>query len=414
MERAPVLRKIRRLGQGGYAETWLAEVLDRDLAAEWQTARVAIKIPYPEYERTFKKEIQLAGALLLQLTEAEQRNVVRYLGFELLDGVHVMVMEYVPDGSLRDRLGLSPHARPLPVPDALALAFGVLNGLAVVHAHRIHHRDIKPENILLDGPVPKLSDLGLARMARTHELSSTRAGTPWYAAPEVVAGTGADTRADLWSFGMTLYECLYGRLPFDLQALGSPLAVARRLADGTDPVAFPAPGPGLPEIPAGLRSILARCLSRDPAARYPEAAAIRADLRALLQPDDTVVAGLARKLLAQGRHPAERPAVLTGLQDLVRRYPYSPLSHYHLGEFLQAAGEPAAAFAAFQRGLGLHPDDPHLNWGLGVALHQRGEPRAAAAALDRALRAGLPPDLARGARLLLARLAVPAGRPTPT
>src|SRR6185295_17677035 len=95
----------------------------------------------------------------------------------------VMAMEYISGGSLRNVIGIDKKQKRLPVEDAVRIAIGVLDGLAVIHREHVFHRDIKPENILMDGKTPKIADLGISRMLGTNELASTTTGTLYYMSP---------------------------------------------------------------------------------------------------------------------------------------------------------------------------------------------------------------------------------------
>ena len=169
--------------------------------------------------------------------------------------------------------------RPRLLPEALVLQLAERLAGALAHAHGrgVVHRDIKPGNVMLDlasGQL-KLTDFGLARLA---DHSRTRTGvvlgSPWYMAPEQLAGAEADARSDLYSLGVLLFQLLSGRLPHEHSSLGELLrAVARE------------PAPGLrslrPELPEPLEALVARLLQPQPARRPADAAALACELAAL-------------------------------------------------------------------------------------------------------------------------------------
>src|SRR5579872_2970930 len=107
-----------------------------------------------------------------------------------------MVMEYVPDGSLRKKLGPLDSQKRQSISDAVSIAEGILGGLAVLHEERVCHRDIKPENILMDGRTAKVADLGIARILESDELALSRRGTLYYESPEALGEAGDDSRSD--------------------------------------------------------------------------------------------------------------------------------------------------------------------------------------------------------------------------
>jgi serine/threonine protein kinase len=161
---------LKPLGSGGFAHTYKARVLDEDLARDWGCDIVAIKVPLGrKQEHVLTKEVEMNGLLHLRLRELQAANLVSYLGFCVFRGQIVMAMQYVAGGSLRGLIGSVGAQKPLPLDQAVEITEGILAGLAAIHRERIFHRDIKPENILMDGRVPKISDLGISRMLDSNE-----------------------------------------------------------------------------------------------------------------------------------------------------------------------------------------------------------------------------------------------------
>jgi eukaryotic-like serine/threonine-protein kinase len=165
---------------------------------------------------------------------------------------------------------------PLLIPDALDYAIQLADGLSIAHEKGIVHRDVKPANALVTerGRV-KILDFGIARRTDVDPVREPGApGTLAYMSPEQIRGGPVDHRTDLWSLGVVLYEMLTGVHPFPGGSYGAPAPAARH-----DPP--PAPDRVRPQVPPALAQVVSRCLEPDPARRYPDAAALRADLLAL-------------------------------------------------------------------------------------------------------------------------------------
>jgi eukaryotic-like serine/threonine-protein kinase len=183
-----------------------------------------------------------------------------------------LAMEYLPGGTLTDRL----RDGPLAARRAAGLVEAVARGVAAAHAQGVVHRDLKPGNILFDADgVPKVADFGLAKRGGT-DATRTGAilGTPSYMAPEQAGGGGkfATPAADVWALGVVLYECLTGARPF---AGDSALDVLAKV-QADEPASVRSL---VPTVPRGLDTIVRKCLQKDPTRRYPSAAELADDLR---------------------------------------------------------------------------------------------------------------------------------------
>jgi serine/threonine-protein kinase len=229
------------------------------------------------------------------------------------DGVPYLVMEHVEGSTLRDVLR---RRRRLTPREALDVMDAVLDGLAAAHRAGLVHRDVKPENVLVaDTGRVTVADFGLTRAVDQHTTTGTVLGTVGYASPELVAGRRTDTRSDVYSAGIVLFELLAGRRPFE----GDPLAVARAHVDG--------PVPDLraldPAVPAALADLVARATARAPEARPADAGVMLARLRearALLGPEelDRPLAGVpapqdATEVLGLSGAPRPRPTTTPGV-----------------------------------------------------------------------------------------------------
>ena len=192
-----------------------------------------------------------------------------------------LVLEYVPGGSLEQRL-----RGPIPVRDAACLLESIALAVEAVHHKGLLHLDLKPSNILLDSApdapweraAPKVADFGIARPRDEPEALLERLagplGTPAYMAPEQVSGdrSAIGPAADVYALGAILYELLTGAPPFQAVALTGTL----RLLEFREPVS---PRTLLPGLPRDLETICLVCLRKDPTQRYPSALAVAEDLR---------------------------------------------------------------------------------------------------------------------------------------
>lgn len=194
--------------------------------------------------------------------------------FEVGDygGRPFLAMAFVPGGTLADRAA----GGPLPARDAARLVRDAARAVQHAHEQGVIHRDLKPGNVLLDERGrPKVGDFGLAKADGAPTLTTDGAvlGTPAYMPPECAAGRAATAGpgADVYGLGGILYALLTGRAPFSAD---TPLEALRRAAED-DPVP---PRDTNRAVPRGLEAVCLKCLEKDPARRYPSAAALAADL----------------------------------------------------------------------------------------------------------------------------------------
>ncbi|APR76144.1 Serine/threonine protein kinase [Minicystis rosea] len=248
-------RLDRHLGSGGMGAVWAAThtVTGRPIALKLIRARE----DDPSARRRVLREARAAGAVQHPSVVAIHDVV------ETADGAPVLVMELLEGESLRARLD---RDRTLSVAETRALARTVLGALDVAHRAGIVHRDLKPDNLfLLPSGEVKILDFGIAKLLAGGErpdaaskLTATGAlvGTPFYMAPEQAFGEAVDGRADLWSLGVVLYECLAGDVPTRGDNLGQ---VLRRLTIGDlAPLSTRAP-----HVPAALSRAVDALLSID-------------------------------------------------------------------------------------------------------------------------------------------------------
>lgn len=302
------------LGIGGMAEVYRGYdvVLQREVAVKVLAGSLANDRGYVE---RFRTEARRVAAL-------NHPNIVPVYAAGEEHGSLYLVMPILND-SLRDLLD---RERRVPFAEAAALTAQIASGLEAAHALGLIHRDVKPENILVDADGKALlTDFGIAReMARRESgdaatLSATGlpVGTPEYMAPEQLRGLPLDARTDVYALGMVLYELLSGVLPF---AGGTPYDIAVNVITAPLPPA----STHNPSIPPALDRVVLRALARDPADRYPSAAAFATALRRAVSAHGTLAtAGFARSPVQSTLfQPAEEPgsgATTAGAAELGAR-----------------------------------------------------------------------------------------------
>jgi hypothetical protein len=211
-----------------------------------------------------------------------------------------LVMEYVDGATLARRL----EDGPLPLPLALRAAIQIADALDHAHRHGVVHRDLKPGNIMLTRDSVKLLDFGLAQLKERDEqapIDATRSerlteagiivGTVPYMAPEQIEGREMDARADIFSFGVVLYEMVSGRRPFAGDSRASLMAAIV----ASEP---PALSSLQPQAPASLERLIRRCLAKDPEDRWQTARDLAAELRWIAEGGSgttTSAPGIARR-----------------------------------------------------------------------------------------------------------------------
>ncbi len=248
------------IGRGGMGMVYRA--LDRQLNEQVaiKTLRAETLLDPGVLER-FKSEIRLARHI-------SNKHVVRTHDIGEQDGVYYLTMEYVEGITVRSLLDTRGK---LGVAPTLAIASQLAQSLTAAHEQGVIHRDIKPQNLLLDANgVLKVMDFGVARLQghQTHLTEvGTLVGTPSYMAPEQLLAEDFDERADLFSMGVVLFECLTGRLPFQGTTIVS--IIAHLMRDEA-----PAPASLNADVPADVSAFVLRLLSKEPAGRPAGAAEV--------------------------------------------------------------------------------------------------------------------------------------------
>jgi tetratricopeptide (TPR) repeat protein len=390
----------KQLGVGGFAHTYLAKVLDESLIEDYGTDRVALKIPLSNRnQRILNKEVENNIFLQMRLKALASHHLCRYLGFTMFRGQIVMVMEYVPDGSLRKIVrGFSAGRRTrLPWEAAVKITRGVLAGLSMIHAEHFFHRDIKPENILLDGEIPKIADLGISKLLGTNQMTSSGSCTFFYASPELLQKQGSSFPADVWATGVMLYEMVTGRLPF-----GEDDIPPGALIDIIQNHALVSAHDVCPEVPRWLSEVLDRALDKNPDQRSTAQQMLAALERgeAKTSPVVSRVAEI-QEALAAGREDRRTEELI---RQLIRDFPEEPQGYQCLGEYYSQCQLHGEAAEAFQRALAIDETQPVLHWDLALAYYRMGQRHKAIDHLERAKALGLAPAKCAAADRLLRSL----------
>lgn len=258
------------IAEGGFSSVYKArqEQFDRT---------VAVKVLHADMRdaaarRRFADECRLTGRL-----SGEPHIITVFDAGTTEDGPPYLAMQYLPGGSLADRVASS---GPLPAHETARIGSAVATALAAAHQEHILHRDIKPGNILMSAEnEPVLSDFGIAGLRYPETLVPAAGGgtfTPAFTAPEVQEGQPASPGSDIYSLGATLYTLLAGRPPFD-GAAGQEDLLARIRAGNL-------PDLERADLSTALMGLVRRCLSWDPVRRPSSARQLAADLAALRAP----------------------------------------------------------------------------------------------------------------------------------
>ncbi|MEO1057872.1 MAG: serine/threonine-protein kinase [Actinomycetota bacterium] len=289
----------RMLAQGGMAEVWLAIdlTLDRKVAVKWLKPTLASD---PVVAERFRREAVAAAGL-------NHPNIVAVHDVFEQDGRQAVVMQLIEGKSLRQLLDTQKRLSP-----ELTCHIGSCVAVALDHAHQsgFVHRDVKPGNIMItsDGRV-LLTDFGIAKgLAPSAENDLTNdnimMGTAKYLSPEQVRGKRLDGRADLYSLGLVLYECLAGRVPF-LGETDADTALARLQRDPTDLAQLRA------TLPTELVVVVHQLLARNPNSRPATGADLAASLKRAAQAGPPAVdpTGDAADDDHGGAQPSEKPTL---------------------------------------------------------------------------------------------------------
>ena len=284
---------LNRLGGGAFGEVYKARKhsIGKSFAIKF------LKVGDDSARAAIERELEQVR----HFAAIDHPNLVTIEDLGSVMGVPYLVMGYAGDRTLAQAL----RAGRLSREEALRYFAQVARGVAALHDLRLAHFDLKPGNIFLKGDEARVGDYGLSRLLGEGRMTlSFSRGTPHYMAPEMLMARG-DERADIYSLGVILYECLSGKLPFESEIPG-----AIPLRDRDEPPPFP------PDFPEDLRGIVERCLRLSPADRYPSVHALLSELEAL-----GALEGLAEPLPPQRRADRELPLQPLSLDSSTPRVP---------------------------------------------------------------------------------------------
>jgi serine/threonine protein kinase len=257
-------RVVSRLGAGGMGSVWLAE-------HQMLGSRVAIKVLLPEMS-SHRRMVQRFFDEARAATRIQDPGIVTVLDFGWHEGSAYIVMESLVGDTISDRLR---RVTRMPLIDTMRLAQQCAIAMAAAHAQGIVHRDLKPDNLFIvsDPAIPggeriKILDFGIAKLIdegdpnRSKTQTGVIMGTPAFMSPEQCRGAGeVDHRTDIYALGCVLFMMLCGRPPFIFGAPGD-MIVAHISQAPPSPSAF------VPGLPPEVDELIARCLAKDPEARF--------------------------------------------------------------------------------------------------------------------------------------------------
>ena len=296
---------IEKIGTGGMSDVYKA--MDRKL-----NRYVAVKVLKQEFSENanfvskFIVEAQAAAGLM-------HPNIVNVYDVGEEAGTHYIIMELVEGITLKKYI--EKKAR-LSFKEAVSIAIQVSMGIEAAHNNHIIHRDIKPQNIIIskEGKV-KVTDFGIAKAATSNTVTSNVMGSVHYTSPEQARGGYSDEKSDVYSLGITLFEMLTGRVPFDGET-----TVAIAIKHIQEPM--PSPRDYISEIPVSVEQIVLKCCQKTVDRRYQSMGELIEDLKqALLNPDEDFVRiinpddmGATRMINVNGwtNEPDEHPIHTTG------------------------------------------------------------------------------------------------------
>lgn len=264
---------IGKIGTGGMADVYKG----RDLKLNRFIAVKVLKAEFSsnnDFVSKFKVEAQSAAGLM-------HHNIVNVYDVGEENGLYYFVMELVEGITLKNYIEKKIR---LSYKEALSIAIQVSNGIEAAHNNGIIHRDIKPQNIIIsrEGKV-KVADFGIARAASSDTVTSHAMGSVHYTSPEQARGGYSDAKSDIYSIGITLFEMVTGRVPFDGETTVS-IAIKHIQEE------MPSPKKYVPDLPVSVEKIIMKCTQKNPDRRYYNIGELIKDLKkACVSPDEDFV-----------------------------------------------------------------------------------------------------------------------------
>lgn len=293
---------LGRIGSGGMSVVYKAKchTLDR---------LVAIKVLKEEFASDenfvskFKMEAQAAARLshpnIVNVYDVVDEGNLHYIVMELIEGI--TLKSYIEKkGFLENK-------------EAIGIAIQVAQGIAAAHEQHIIHRDIKPQNMIIsrDGNV-KVADFGIARAVSSQTMNATAVGSVHYISPEQARGGYCDERSDIYSFGITMYEMVTGRVPFE-----GDNTVAVALAHLETPIT--PPSQLNPVVSSGLEQIILKCTQKKPDRRYSSIGDVITDLRHVMVDPDYDIYGAVSQTDEENDPYVTRPISREELSQIQER-----------------------------------------------------------------------------------------------
>lgn len=293
---------LGRIGSGGMSVVYKAKchTLDR---------LVAIKVLKEEFASDenfvskFKMEAQAAARLshpnIVNVYDVVDEGNLHYIVMELIEGI--TLKSYIEKkGFLENK-------------EAIGIAIQVAQGIAAAHEQHIIHRDIKPQNMIIsrDGNV-KVADFGIARAVSSQTMNATAVGSVHYISPEQARGGHCDERSDIYSFGITMYEMVTGRVPFE-----GDNTVAVALAHLETPIT--PPSQLNPVVSSGLEQIILKCTQKKPDRRYSSIGDVITDLRHVMVDPDYDIYGAVSQTDEENDPYVTRPISREELSQIQER-----------------------------------------------------------------------------------------------
>jgi len=304
---------LEKIGTGGMSDVYKAKChkLNRF---------VAVKVLKQEFSENanfvskFRTEAQAAAGLMhpniVNVYDVGEENDIHYIVMELVEGI--TLKKYIEK---KARLSFK---------EAVSIAIQVSMGIEAAHNNHIIHRDIKPQNIIIskDGKV-KVTDFGIAKAATSNTITSNVMGSVHYTSPEQARGGYSDEKSDIYSLGITMFEMLTGRVPFNGETT---VAIAIKHIQEE----LPSPKEFVPEIPNSVEGIVMKCCQKSPDRRYHNMQELIADLKqSLMNPDMNLVTqkdpdmeGGTRKITESDMRQIKQRTAYQAEREPEEEYPY--------------------------------------------------------------------------------------------